>query len=297
MQPTTIHISFDGKTRSVRENRILASGGFKGGGKTYQTYKILQSYVLPTDGSIPRKALIFDTNMEYTNGSVIKSGFSFPIKTIKAEDLQLFNRHPKVECVRILPINKDGTLMSIPQKKETAWNIIQTFRGGILVLDDINSYVLNVTHEDEFVGAIMNNAHRNADIILNFQSINMINPVLIRNMNFVRLHYQSDQPQSGKFLEKWELYMIAWLIVKHEFNKGGMGEKFCVNIDNLRFKIMGEFSKLDFVRACYHYLNEFMPSAIKRQQTKMKLIGADKDNSAAIAEAVKRLFMYYGNDN
>lgn len=278
-----------------RENRILASGGFKGGGKTYQTYKIIQSYVMPTDGSVSRKVLIFDTNMEYTNGSVKTSGFSFPIKTIKLEDLATFNKHPRVECCRILPINKDGTLMSIPQKKETAWGIIQSFRGGLLVLDDINSYVLNVTHEDEFVGAIMNNAHRNADIILNFQSVNMINPVLIRNMNVVRLHMQSDQPQQGKFQEKWELYIIAWLLVQHEFNKGGLGEKFCVHVDNLRFKIIGQFSKVDFVRACYKYLNKFNPSAIKRQQAAIKLIGGKQDNTKAVAEAIKGLFLYYGN--
>ncbi len=278
-----------------RPNKILASGGFKGGGKTYQTYKIIQDYIAPKDGARPRKVIIFDTNQECTNQSVIQSGFNFQIKTIKLSDLGTFNVHPKVECVRILPINPDGTLMSIAQKKETAWYIIQNFRGGCVILEDINSYILNVTQEEDFVGAIMNNAHRNADVIINFQSINMINPVLIRNLDTVRLHMQSDLPKKGKFEERWEIYTIAYLLVKEQYEKGN--EKYCVHIENLKFKMIGNFTRYEFMGACVRYLNKFNPKSVKTHAQRLKNGGAKTEGlmDKAMAEAVKELFMYYGN--
>ena len=60
-----------------RTNTILCSGGFKGSGKTYQTLHIIDKYVFPKNGQQPRKVIIFDTNGEYNNDSIIKAGLNF----------------------------------------------------------------------------------------------------------------------------------------------------------------------------------------------------------------------------
>lgn len=276
-----------------RVNLILIACGFKGGGKTYQTLKIIAAYISSASGRQARKVVLFDTNEEYTNEMVKKSGFNFTIKTIKVAHLQNFIRQQKIECVRILARNADGSLMKIAEKKQTAWRIINEFRGGLVVLDDMNNYVLNVTQEEELVSAIMNNAHRNADIIINFQSINMINPILIRNMNLVRMHYETDEPDQGKFKGKWELYLIAQKIIHKKYSEGN--QKYCLTVDNLQSKIKGAFTKADFAIACKRYVTQHNPKLIRQELTQFGSTDKQKRYEAATVEAVKKLFMYWGN--
>lgn len=275
----------------LRTNKILASGGFKGGGKTYQTYKLIQKYVAPQDGSAPRKVIIFDTNYEYNPSSIAEAGFTFKIKTIRLTDLPKFILQQKVEAARILPVLPDGKLMT-KEKKETAWKIIQEFRGGLVILDDINNYVLNVTHEEDFVNAIVNNAHRNADVIINFQSINMINPILIRNLNETRLHYETELPKAAKFENRWEVYCIAKYIVDAKFMAGN--EKFCLTVDNLRFKIKGNFTQAEFALACKRYIEMLNPRLQRQEMSRTSGSPQEKDRKSMV-EAVKKLFIYWGN--
>lgn len=276
---------------NIRTNKILASGGFKGGGKTYQTYKLISKYVAPTDGSLSRKVIIFDTNYEYNYSSIKESGFNFNIKTIKLTDLPNFILQTKVEAARILPLLPNGQLMT-KEKKDTAWKIIRDFRGGLVILDDINNYVLNVTHEEEFVNAIINNAHRNADVIINFQSINMINPILIRNLNEVRMHYEIESPNQTKFQERWEMYSIAKYIINAKYLAGQ--EKYCLIVDNLKFKIKGNFTKAEFAIACKKYIEMKNPKLIRQELTRVSGSNEDK-NIKATVEAAKKLFIYWGN--
>ena len=274
-----------------RANKIIVSGGYKNSGKTYQTYKIINDYVNPKGGYTARKVLIFDANQEYTTGSVLSAGFNFSIKTIQLKHVPLFIKHPKIEVCRVVPIKDSGVLMSIKEKKETAWKMLETFRGGLLVLDDINTYALDVTHEEEFVGSVVNSGHRDVDIILNFQNLNMCNPVLIRNFDEARLHHQTENVKEAKFEDRWEAYMIAQKIVDLKVDSGQ--PKYCLYIDNHSKKIRGNFSKKDFALACYDYMSRYNPRLIKQEQTRLKT----KDQATAAAEAIKGLFKYYGNPN
>ena len=278
----------------LRTNKILASSGFKGGGKTYQTLKLISKYINPQDGAAPRKVIIFDTNMEYNQSAILDSNLNFKIKTIKISDLLKFNVQQKVEAVRILPVKEDGNMMSVKEKKDVAWSIVQGFRGGLVILEDINNYTLNVTHEEEFVSGIINNAHRNADIAINVQSCNMLNPVLIRNLNEHRFHYESSLPGKDKFQEKWELYMIAKLLIDARFFKGGLNEKFCVWVDNLRFKIKGNFTQAEYALACKKYVEIYAPRLFRQELGRMT--GSPQEKTMkAITQAVKSLFIYWGN--
>lgn len=278
----------------VRTNKILASAGFKGGGKTYQTYKIIQKYINPQDGSAPRKVIIFDTQYEYNASSLSEGGFNFKIKTIRLSDLQKFILQQKVEAARILPILDNGKPMSSREKKDTAWRIIQETKGCLVCLDDINNYTLNVTQEEEFVHAIIGNAHTNKDILLNFQAPSMLNPILIRNLNELRLHYSSEMPGKDKFAEKWEMLCIAKFIIDSKFFQGGLNEKFCVWIDMLRFKIKGNFTMVEYSLACKRYVETWAPRLMRNELNKVSGTPQEKTNKA-LALAVKGLFIYWGN--
>ncbi len=276
----------------IRTNKILASSGFKGGGKTYQTLHLVNKYIAPQDGASPRKVLIFDTQYEYNHSSILDSGLNFKIKTIRLSDLPKFILQQKVEAARILPIMDDGKMMGSKLKKETAWRVVQEFRGGLVILDDINNYVLDVTHEEEFVNSIVGNAHKNVDVIINFQALGMINPILIRNLNECRCHYSTEMPGKSKFNEKWEMYCIAKYIVDEKFHTGN--EKFCVWIDNLRFKIRGNFTQANFAIACKTYIERQAPQLLRQELSRVTGTPQER-NVKAMASAVKSLFIYWGN--
>lgn len=272
----------------ARSNLIGIGSGFKGSGKTWKFLKWLGEYSFPTDGSAGRKALIFDTNQEYTAANIAKAGFTYKIKTILAEQVPLFIKHPKIEICRVLPVKRDGTLMGAKEKKEMAWHLISIFRGGLMGLEDINNYVVDVTHEEEFINNIMNNAHRNQDMMINLQSINMINPIMVRNLDFVRMHYQTDGIDL-KFKDRVEVYSIAKNIVEAKYMGGD--KFFNVLIDNHAYKITGEFTQADFAMACYKYVTKQNPKLIRQEESKLRT----KDHVKASAEAIKQLMRYYGN--
>jgi len=275
----------------IRTNKILASGGFKKTGKTYQTYKLISKYLSPNDGSSPRKCLVFDTNFEYNASSIVEAGFNFHIKTIKLSDLPKFILQQKVEAARILPLLPNGEIMT-SQKKDTAWKIVQDSRGMLVVLEDPNTYVLQTTFEEALVFAIVNNGHRNLDICMNFQSINMISPVILRNLNECRLHYESTLPSKEKFAEKWELFMIGKFIVDAKFHSGN--ETFCVHVDNLRFKIKGNFTQQEYALACKKYIESFATRLVRQEMNKVS--GTPQEKYAkAMAQACRGLFIYWGN--
>lgn len=270
-----------------RPNKLGVSSGFKGTGKTTDVVEWLESYAYRTDGTKGRKGLLFDTNMEYTTENLKKAGKTYHIKTILAEQVPLFIRHPKIEICRVLPVKRDGTIMKSAEKKQMAWHLLSTFKNGVMVLEDPNNYVLNFTNEEEFVGQIMNNAHRNQDIMINLQSLNMINPIILRNLDFVRMRYQSDDI-SSKFESKTELFSIAKFILDVKYAAGN--QFFSVLVLNHQSKIKGVFNKSDFALGCNKYLDQ-NPRLIKHAKTRIK---TDSDIKAR-AEAIRQLFKYYGN--
>jgi hypothetical protein len=271
-----------------RPNKIIVSSGFKGAGKSYQSCKLIQSYLLPPTGYAPRKVIIFDTNMEYVTENIRKHGFNWNIKTIHKKHTGLFIKHPEVCAVRLVPIHDNGRLMNMDEKKLTAWSLVQNFHGGLIVLDDLNTYVLDITHEKDLVGAICNNAHRNADILINFQSINMINPILMRNTNELRMHYQNDGIDE-KFKEHWEILMIGKNIVDAKYRAGDT--KNYVYILCLDFKIKGAFSKNDFIAAAYRYITEQNTKKLSQALNKY----GKSNRTKAIQYALQPLMNYYGN--
>jgi hypothetical protein len=84
-----------------REPKLGVAVGRKGCGKTYQTTKMIESYILgnPAKGVIPRRALILDVNDEYETIKALKVNGSFNVSDDElATQITkfLFNSWPKI---------------------------------------------------------------------------------------------------------------------------------------------------------------------------------------------------------
>ena len=166
----------------MREPKLLVAVGKKGVGKSYTTLKMIYNYVTgnPSKGVPPRRVLILDVNDEYFN-----------IKAIRIQDVPLFSVHPLVEVRRIRPFKDDGTKMSLDDIAETLFIILQNFKNGLLLIEDVNKYISD-TMPNDLVGAICTNRHIGVDIILHYQSIGRITSKVWQNVNIIRLHKFTD---------------------------------------------------------------------------------------------------------
>ena len=158
----------------MREALLGVAVGKKGIGKTFTTLQIIDSYVKGSSNISPRRALILDVNDEFEN-----------IKAIKLSDVSLFSMHPKIEARRIRPFNANGSKMSLDEIAMALLQILETFRGGLLLIEDLNKYISDHLPKD-LVGAICTNRHSSTDIILHFQSIGRIGTKIWQNINFLR---------------------------------------------------------------------------------------------------------------
>ena len=167
---------------SKREPILMCATGKKGVGKTYQTELLIQSYIISNKktGKKGRKVLIYDINMEYTK-----------YKVIGIKDIKKFSRQSKIEIRRVLPINEDGSVSTLVQMVDILNLVINSFRGGLLVLEDINRYMIQA-RTTEVVGLLATNRHRDLDIICHFQSLAPLDPRMWQNTAMVRFHYQLD---------------------------------------------------------------------------------------------------------
>jgi len=266
----------------MREPKLLVAVGKKGVGKSYTTEKMIHNYVNgnPANGVAPRRVLIIDVNDEYAN-----------IKAIRIEDVTLFSIHPIVEARRIRPFLDDGTKMTLDDIANTLFTILQTFRNGLLLVEDINKYISD-TMPNDLVGAICTNRHIGVDIIMHYQSIGRITSKVWQNVNIIRLHKFTDtvKRHKHKYEDKVEYLSIAEIIIntKNEVNK-----HFFLFADVDDEKIYGAFSKTDFENAVNKYISEnysqLISPLLKARDERGKKVHSTQ---SAMAEIKKRLMNY-----
>lgn len=269
-----------------REAGMETSIGAQGVGKTYLNMHIISQYIQDKLHSkvMGRKALIFDTNGEYTKEQFADNGLpNFPIKNISVKDIGDWSRSDVAECRRV-----DAKNLKISEKKKIIEYIIEVYKNGMLVLEDINTYILSLTHIEEIVGGLVNLRHRAVDVLISYQGLRAVEPVIIRNSRWVRMHFQADDIEDvkGKIADT-KCYKIAQILVNNQYFSGN--ERFYATI-TLKRKIEGEFSKRHFDEACKEYFNLY-PKEIKQQMSIKK---------CSEAEAIKIRVMqcrsqYYGN--
>lgn len=273
----------------MREAGMMVTTGLQGVGKTYQNMHLIRDYVKDKfyNKVRGRKCLIFDTNGEYTAEQFAKNDIeNFNPKKIAVKDVADWSNANIAECRRI-----DASSLGIDEKINIAQYLLRksTYRNGMLALEDINTYVLNVTHMKEIVGGLVNLRHRAVDLLISYQSLRAVEPRIWQNARWIRMHYQADNVSDikGK-VNNPELMKIAQIIVNNRYFSGD--KRFLVYIHNFSNKIEGKFTKLEFKTACYEYL-----SANKREVKElaaMKKIG----EIAAMELLSDQLFnKYFGN--
>lgn len=274
------------KKANSREAGMTLIVGFQGVGKTYLNMHIIAEYVKDKiyNRVRGRKCLIYDTNGEYTKEQFSANDIdNFEAKRIALKDIADWCRSDVVECRRI-----DAKNVGIKEKKVILEYLLKNFRNGLLTLEDINTYVLSVTHMEEVVGGIVNLRHRACDVLVSYQGLRAVEPRMFANARWVRMHQQNDlvEDVKGKVPNE-RVYKIAQLIVANRYKSGS--KRFCLYIVD-RTKIEGQFTKQEFVNACKQYLN------LNKKLIKQYIGMHNCSEEEAIQEEIKTyLDEYYGN--
>ncbi|MCE5295102.1 MAG: hypothetical protein LLF94_10895 [Chlamydiales bacterium] len=240
----------------ARECKILIACGKRGVGKTVQTIKMIDEYIagIPSKGVPPRKALIFDVNDEFSSFDFL--GRQRSIKAIALKDILKFSVHPKIEVRRVRPFWDDGKKMTINDMAEALGIILDNFRNGLLLVEDINKYLSDAMPSD-LIGSLATSRHIGLDVISHFQNIGRAgNPKLLGNLNMIRLHKTNDtvERHKNKFEEKTEILQIAENIVNGRYFSGDTRYFLYVDVENM--KIRGKFSRKEADEAIHQYITE-----------------------------------------
>ena len=240
----------------ARECRIVIACGKRGVGKTIETIKVIDEYVAgnPSKGIPPRKALIFDVNDEFS--SFWYFGQTRSIKAIAIRDIMKFSIHPNIEVRRIRPFWDDGKKMTINDMGEVLGIILDNYRNGLLLVEDINKYLSDAMPSD-LIGSLATSRHIGLDIISHFQNIGRAgNPKLLGNLNMIRLHKTNDtvERHKNKFEEKTEILQIAEYIINKRYFDGDI--RFFIYIDIENMKIRGKFTREEAEDGIHQYITE-----------------------------------------
>lgn len=254
-----------------REPMVLIACGKKGVGKTVATVEMIYRYISGNlkNGVPPRKALIFDVNDEFSH--FWYHGSYHSIKALAIKDILRFSVHPKIEVRRIRPFWDDGSKMGIDDMNEVLGIILENYRNGLLLVEDINKYT-NDTMKGDLVGSLATVRHIGIDLVAHYQSIGRAaNPKLLGNTRIIRLHKTNDtvSRHKNKFEERAEILQIAESIVDKKYQEGDKRYYLFIDIDDS--KINGKFNNADIDYAIQDYVSKNHTALIKPLMTKIDL--------------------------
>ena len=279
----------------LREPMVMIATGKKGVGKSVATIQMIYKYVNgnPAKGVPPRKCLIFDVNNEFSYFKMPDGMHS--IKALAIKDILKFTVHPKIEVRRIRPFWDDGTKMSISDMNEVLGIILDNYRNGLLLVEDINKYT-NDTLKGDLVGSLATVRHIGVDLIAHYQSIGRAaNPKLLGNTRIIRLHKTNDtvSRHKNKFEERAEILQIAESIVDKKYQEGDKRYYLFVDIDDS--KIRGKFDKKDIEYAIQDYVSKNHSALVKPLLLKIDLKTGKKLYNAqtALQQVLKDLRSKY----
>lgn len=274
----------------MRQPEVQVAVARKGGGKTYITaQEVIAPYVIDTPTWKARKVLIYDVNGEYGVANTRdKLKVKWEAKTLALKDLAEWTRSGKAEVRRILPLNdKNEFTQDIDQMVDILRVILKTFRNGLLLLEDINAYLIDVSSKD-IISAITRNRQKGCDILIHYQSFRAIPPRIWANCNSVRFHRTNENISTVENkINNAEVFYIAQALVNHKFKTD---IRFYCYVDNEMDTITGAFSKKDYWIACYIYLKENKPDILRLAFNRF---GANSE--VAFKHCINELMKYYGN--
>jgi hypothetical protein len=259
----------------MREPQLGIAVGKRGIGKTHTTLKIINDYILGFGtNSKPRRVLILDVNDEFEN-----------IKAMKLKDVKLFSMHPKIEARRIRPYLENGQKMTLEDICVALFHILSNFKGGMLLIEDINKYLTHHFPKD-VVGAICTNRHSDLDIIMHYQAIGKVPITVWENANWIRFHKnnQGVDRHKKKFEDKYELLKIAECIIDYQYENGNPRFFLYCDIDNM--KIKGRVTQAMAEKGIEDYMTYNYPDVVAKE---VRRIGLDGKKQYANTEEASRL--------
>ncbi len=190
-----------------RDPMLVLVCGETGVGKTYRTLNEIEYYMLDNSatGKKGRKVLVFDANDD-----------DFPLlPTVSPQHVRALTR---VQSRRIRPYNKDGSSMSIEEKRETVEKILEQYRNGLLILEDLDKYMVGAKGQS-VIGVLTTNRHVGLDIMISHQSIAKVTTTEWQNATWLRIHHQVDDIKRYKErIPNYFLVRIACHIVDEQYN-------------------------------------------------------------------------------
>jgi hypothetical protein len=134
---------------------------------------------------------------------------------------------------------------------------LEQFKGGLLLIEDINRYVSDHLPKD-IEGAICTNRHIDLDIIMHFQSIGRITTKIWQNCNWMRFHKNLDSVDrhANKFEDKHEFLRLVEGMVNNEYQSGNKRFYQYVNLDEMKMMGFVDQKKLDVVIEEYIMMNQ-----------------------------------------
>ena len=263
-----------------RECGMLVTVGFQGAGKSHQNKIIVGNFIKDKIATKVRgrKALFLDTNGEFAEID------GKPVKKIALRDVEAWCHSPIAEARRI-----DMKLLSVDEKLRVLKQVLEKVRDILLVLEDINTIVLDMGQMKQIVSFLVNLRHRGVDLLISYQSLRIVEPKILANCRWLRLHYfQGDVLDIPGKLNEPELFKIAQIIINNRYYNGDV--RFFLYVYQAPPKLKGKFTKEEFLSAC----NKFLMINKRRINEEMDITGCTKE--VALKNQAQLLFnQYYGN--
>ena len=170
--------------------------------------------------------------------------------------------------------------------KDALFTILSEYRGGLLLIEDINRYISDHLPND-LVGAICTNRHTDTDIIMHFQSIGRVTSKIWQNINWLRFHKNTDSVDRHikKFEDKFEYLKIAEMMINKQYYNGN--ERFFLFVDVDAEKILGDFDKALLNEAIDDYIEKYYRKIISPMLKQRDLKGKIKYNQASAVKFVR----------
>lgn len=206
----------------AEETYITSVIGGVGIGKTFNNVEGAKIYAKDNlrTGKRGRKVLILNFQNE--------DGYS-KFKTLPPtrEAIIRFVNQKTVEIRQIISIDVDGSPMTGARKVEVMKLVLQNFRNGLAIFDDIDGYAAYGSSSDkDLIGMLMGLRHRGCHILFAHQAWRKMGVAEVENLRYIRLHKAMDTPasmpkQKSETLDL-DMCMIAHYLVEMQYD---MAEK------------------------------------------------------------------------